>query len=49
MAENCQNASCEKNATKVAHCDTGQTKHYCDDHAGGRKAGIATVNEWEGI
>lgn len=45
-APECRHARCDAGATKKAVCDTGQEKHYCDDHAGGRKAGHATVEEW---
>jgi len=45
-AGECFNSSCGKPANVAAICDTGQIKHYCDEHGHGRKAGIATVEEW---
>lgn len=45
-AGECLHARCDDDAEMAAVCDTGQVKHYCDDHAGGREAGHATVEEW---
>jgi hypothetical protein len=42
----CRNANCDETATQKAVCDQGQEKHYCDDHAGGHRAGHAPVEEW---
>lgn len=42
----CLHARCDDGADMAAVCDTGQIKHYCDNHAGGRKAGSSTVEEW---
>lgn len=42
----CRNVNCDKTATQKAVCDQGQEKHYCDDHAGGHRAGHAPVEEW---
>jgi len=45
-AETCLNVNCNANAMMVAHCGTGQEMAYCDEHAGGRRAGHARVEEW---
>jgi hypothetical protein len=45
-APTCRNVNCDKTATQKAICDQGQEKHYCDDHAGGHRAGHAPVEEW---
>lgn len=42
----CLNAGCEAGADLAAVCDTGQVKHYCGEHGGGRRAGHAWVEEW---
>lgn len=45
----CRYSGCDETAEMAADCDTGQTKHYCSDHAGGRLAGHARVEEWRGL
>lgn len=42
----CRHADCDADATQKAVCEQGQEKHYCDEHAGGRRAGHALVEEW---
>lgn len=42
----CRHVRCDETATQKAVCDQGQEKHYCDDHAGGNRAGHAPVEEW---
>jgi len=43
----CRHVDCDGDANMVAHCDTGQKKHYCHEHAGGARAGHALVETWE--
>lgn len=45
----CRNANCSESPDMAAECDTGQTKYYCEDHAGGRRAGNARVENWREI
>jgi len=42
----CLHVRCEADADVAAICDTGQVKHYCDDHGHERRAGHAIVEEW---
>lgn len=42
----CRHSGCEETPDMAAECDTGQTKYYCEEHAGGRRAGHAYVEEW---
>lgn len=42
----CRHVDCEEEPKMAAKCDTGQTKYYCGDHAGGTHAGHAYVEEW---
>lgn len=42
----CLHARCDSDADVAAICDTGQIKHYCDEHGHGRRAGHALVEEW---
>jgi hypothetical protein len=42
----CRASGCDESPTMVAHCDTGQEKYFCDEHSGGRMAGIARAEEW---
>ena len=42
----CRNVNCDETPTQKAICDQGQEKHYCDEHAGGHRAGHAPVEEW---
>lgn len=42
----CLHVDCGDDADVAAACDTGQIKHYCDEHGGGRRAGHARVEEW---
>jgi hypothetical protein len=45
-AGECLHARCDARADVAAVCDTGQTKHYCDEHGHGRRAGHSRVEEW---
>lgn len=42
----CRRSGCESTPDMAADCDTGQTKYYCNEHAGGPRAGNARVDEW---
>lgn len=42
----CLHVDCDDDADVAAKCDTGQIKHYCDDHGQGRRAGHSYVEEW---
>lgn len=42
----CRRVDCDETPEMAAECDTGQTKYYCGEHAGGRQAGHARVEEW---
>lgn len=44
-AGKCLHANCDAIADVAVKCDTGQIKHYCDDHHDGRRAGHARVDE----
>lgn len=41
----CLHVDCDKGADVAVKCDTGQIKHYCDEHHGGRRAGHALIVE----
>lgn len=41
----CLHANCVDHADVAVKCDTGQIKHYCDDHHDGRRAGHALIVE----
>jgi len=45
----CRHVDCSETPDMAAECDTGQTKYYCEEHAGGRRAGHALVEEWRGL
>jgi len=42
----CLHARCDADADVAAVCDTGQIKHYCNDHGHSRRAGHALVERW---
>jgi hypothetical protein len=42
----CLHADCDAETVVAAVCDTGQIKHYCDDHGYSRRAGFSLVKEW---
>ncbi len=42
----CLHVDCDADADVAAICDTGQIKHYCDEHGHGRMAGISRAEEW---
>jgi len=42
----CLHAGCSADADVAAVCDTGQIKHYCNDHGHSRRAGHALVEQW---
>lgn len=44
-AGKCLHAKCDVDADVAVKCDTGQIKHYCDEHHDGRRAGHARVVE----
>lgn len=39
----CLHVNCDEFADVAVKCDTGQIKHYCDDHHDGRRAGNALI------
>lgn len=41
----CLHADCDGHADVAVKCDTGQIKHYCDEHNDGRRAGHALIVE----
>jgi len=45
----CLHADCGDDAKLAAICDTGQIKHYCVEHGGGRRAGHARVEKWRAL
>jgi len=42
----CRHVDCSETPDMAAECDTGQTKYYCEEHGGSRRAGHALVEEW---
>lgn len=39
----CLHENCDDHANVAVKCDTGQIKHYCNDHHDGRRAGHALI------